>query len=122
MNKAMLAATRVTAAAVPVLGLAVAFGSGTAQAAPQDCVITRDLVSASAICNDVDAPPGREYTVVTECWGLAGIPNAWPFMGIGPYRGSWGGSFGPAGQGSSSCLGPASVGTLTNAYVAVYRE
>ncbi|MEU0540346.1 hypothetical protein ABZ319_10780 [Nocardia sp. NPDC005978] len=122
MKERMVAAARVTAAAVPVLGLAAVFGSGTAQAAPEDCVITRDLISASATCSDVDAPPGREYTVVVECWGLAGIPNAWPLMGIGPYRGSWGGSFGPAGQGASSCLGPASVGGVTNAYVRVYRE
>ncbi|MEU8895691.1 hypothetical protein [Nocardia sp. NPDC048505] len=113
---------RVGVAAASVLGFAAVIGTGTAQAAPQDCTVTRDLVSATAQCHDTDAPAGREYTVVTECWGLHGVPNAWPLMAIGPYRGSWGGWFAPDGRGSSSCLGPASVGTLTNAYVAIYRD
>lgn len=122
MKKTMVATARVTVAAASVLGFAAVVGAGTAQAAPQDCVITRDLVSATATCHDDDAPAGREYTVVVECWGLAGVPNAFPLMAIGPYRGSWGGSFSPAGQGSASCLGPTSIGTATNAYVAIYRN
>ncbi|WP_433661268.1 hypothetical protein ACQPW1_03090 [Nocardia sp. CA-128927] len=122
MRNSMIAAGRVTAAAVTVLGFAAVVGSGTAQAAPQDCVVTRDLVSATATCHDNDAPPGREYTLVVECFGLAGVPNAFPLMAIGPYRGSWGGSFSPSGQGSASCLGPTSIGTATNAYVAIYRD
>ncbi|WP_245717724.1 hypothetical protein [Nocardia jejuensis] len=114
--------TIAVAAALPMLSFAAVVGAGTAEAAPQDCTINRTLIDASATCYDTDAPAGREYTVVVECWGLAGVPNAWPLMAIGPYRGSWGGSFGPAGQGSSSCIGPSSVGTVTNAYVRVYRE
>lgn len=60
--------------------------------------------------------------MVTECFGLHFVPNMFPIMAIGPYRGSWGGSFSPVGQGSSSCLDGTSLGTLTNAYVSVYVE
>ena len=115
-------AARVTAAAVLGLGSAAVIGAGTAQAAPQDCTVTRDLIGASATCHDDDAPPGREYTLVVECFGLAPIPNFFPFMAIGPYRGSWGGSFSPSGGGTASCLAPLSLGTTTNAYVSVYRD
>ncbi|MEU1999502.1 hypothetical protein ABZ511_34160 [Nocardia gamkensis] len=122
MSSTTIAAARVAAAAVSVLGFATVIGSGTAQAAPQDCVVTRDLFNASATCHDEDAPPGREYTLVVECVGLHGVPNAFPLMAIGPYRGSWSGSFSPSGQGTASCLGPTSIGTTTNAYVAIYRD
>jgi hypothetical protein len=122
MSSTTIAAARVTAAAVSVLGFATVIGSGTAQAAPQDCVVTRDLFTATATCHDEDAPPGREYTLVVECVGLHGVPNAFPLMAIGPYRGSWSGSFSPSGQGTASCLGPTSIGTTTNAYVAIYRD
>lgn len=122
MKRTVAIAVRATAAAVLGLSVAAVVGSGTAQAAPQDCVIARDLISATATCHDNDAPPGREYSLVVECVGLSGVPNAFPLMAIGPYRGSWSGSFSPAGQGTASCLGPLSVGTLTNAYVAIYRH
>lgn len=122
MSSTTIAAARVTAAAVSVLGFATVIGSGTAQAAPQDCVVTRDLFTATATCHDEDAPPGREYTLVVECVGLHGVPNAFPLMAIGSYRGSWSGSFSPSGQGTASCLGPTSIGTTTNAYVAIYRD
>ncbi|MEU5763936.1 hypothetical protein [Nocardia sp. NPDC047648] len=122
MSSTTIAAARVAAAAVSVLGFATVIGSGAAQAAPQDCVVTRDLFNATATCHDEDAPPGREYTLVVECVGLHGVPNAFPLMAIGPYRGSWSGSFSPSGQGTASCLGPTSIGTTTNAYVAIYRD
>ncbi|MFI5777479.1 hypothetical protein [Nocardia sp. NPDC051570] len=121
MRKMTTVAARVTVAAVSTLGLAAAIGSGTAQATPQDCVVTRDLISAKATCHDNDAPVGREYALIIECVGLHGIPNAFPFMDIGPYEGSWSGSFSPSGQGTASCLGPTSIGTATNAHVAIYR-
>ncbi|WP_052372634.1 hypothetical protein [Nocardia otitidiscaviarum] len=108
--------------AASVLGCAAVFGVGTAHAAPEDCTVTRDLFSASAACHDADAPAGREYSLVVECFGLAPIPNAFPLMAIGPYQGSWSGSFSPSGGGTSSCLGPLSVGTVTNAYVRIYRD
>ncbi|QIS11380.1 hypothetical protein [Nocardia arthritidis] len=122
MRKPTIAAARVAVGAVSVLGFAAVIGSGTAEAAPQDCVVTRDLFGATATCHDTDAPAGREYALIVECVGLHGIPNAFPLMAIGPYEGSWSGSFAPTGQGTASCLGPTSIGTATNAYVAIYRN
>ncbi|MBF6173360.1 hypothetical protein IU476_17990 [Nocardia blacklockiae] len=104
------------------MGCVAVFGVGTANAAPEDCTVTRDLVGATATCHDVDFPPGREYSLVVECFGVAPVPFAFPLVQVGPYRGSWSGSFSPSGGGSASCLGPMSIGTATNAYVRVYRE
>ncbi|BCK52999.1 hypothetical protein [Nocardia wallacei] len=117
-----VAATRITVAAASVLGCVAVFGAGTANAAPEDCTVTRDLVGATAACHDVDAPAGREYSLVVECFGLAPVPFAFPLVTVGPYRGSWSGSFSPSGGGSASCLGPMSIGTVTNAYVRIYRD
>ncbi|MFB7717838.1 MULTISPECIES: hypothetical protein [unclassified Nocardia] len=122
MRKSIVVSTRVLAAATVGLGFAAVIGSGTAQAAPQDCQITRDLTGATAICHDDDAPAGREYALIVDCFGLHGVPNAFPLMAIGPYSGSWSGSFSPSGQGTASCLGPYSVGTATGAHVAIYRD
>ncbi|KAF0836577.1 hypothetical protein [Nocardia caishijiensis] len=122
MRKSVVAAVRLTVAAASVMGFSAMVGSGVAQAGPQDCVVSRDLVGASVSCHDTGAPASREYSLVVECWGLAGIPNAFPLMGIGPYQGSWSGAISPTGQGSASCIGPYSIGTATNAYVLTYRE
>ncbi|WP_245677044.1 hypothetical protein [Nocardia acidivorans] len=122
MRKSLIATARVTSAAVVGLGFAAVIGSGTAQAAPEDCVITRDLTGATASCHDDDAPAGREYALIVDCWGLHGVPNAFPLMAVGPYSGSWSGSFSPSGTGAASCLGPFSVGTATGAHVAIYRD
>ncbi|MEV0248854.1 hypothetical protein AB0H76_19785 [Nocardia sp. NPDC050712] len=122
MTSPLVATARVTTAAILGLGVSAVIGSGAAQAAPQDCTVTRDLISASATCHDTDAPAGREYYLVVECFGLHGIPNAFPLMAIGPYKGSWSGSFSPSGQGNASCMGSYSVGTTTGAYVTIYRD
>jgi hypothetical protein len=122
MRKTIATAARVTIAAVSGLGFAAVIGAGAAQAAPQDCAITRDLTSATATCHDNGAPAGREYALIVECFGLHGVPNAFPLMAIGPYNGSWSGSFSPSGHGTASCLGPLSAGTATNAHVAIYRN
>ncbi|MET8797575.1 hypothetical protein ABZV91_14200 [Nocardia sp. NPDC004568] len=118
----MTITARIAAAAALVSGFTAVLGAGAAHAAPQDCVVTRDLVGATATCHDGDAPAGREYALIVECFGLHGIPNAFPLMAIGPYQGSWSGSFAPSGQGSASCLGPMSIGTTTNAHVTIYRD
>ncbi|WP_245669416.1 hypothetical protein [Nocardia speluncae] len=121
MKRTTMVAARALVTAVAVSGFATVLGTGSAQAAPQDCAVTRDLVGASATCFD-DGPAGREYALIVECFGLHGVPNAFPLMAIGPYQGSWSGSFGPSGNGTASCLGPMSVGTATNAYVKIYRD
>ncbi|WP_085995209.1 hypothetical protein [Nocardia paucivorans] len=113
--------TRTLVAAAVVAGFATVLGAGAAHAAPQDCAVTRDLVGATATCHD-DGPAGREYTLIVECFGLHGVPNAFPLMAIGPYQGSWSGSFGPSGRGTASCASPMSIGAVTNAYVTVYRD
>lgn len=115
-------AARVAIAALSSLGFAAMIGSGSAQAAPQDCTITRDLISATATCHDNGAPAGREYSLIVDCVGLHPVPNAFPLMAIGPYNGSWSGSFSPSGHGTASCLGPLSVGTATGAHAAIYRN
>lgn len=122
MRRTTTAAARIILAAASASAFATVLGSGTAQAAPQDCVTTRDLVSATATCHDNDAPVGREYALIVECFGLHGVPNAFPLMAIGPYQGSWSGSFSPSGHSTASCLGPMSIGTATNAYVKIYRD
>lgn len=122
MRRPIVATARVAAAAVLGLGVAAVAGSGTAQAAPQDCVITRDLTSATATCHDHDAPAGREYALIVDCFGLHGVPNAFPLMAFGPYSGSWSGSFSPSGHGAASCAGPFSIGTAAGAHVAIYRD
>ncbi|WP_290052560.1 hypothetical protein [Nocardia nova] len=121
MNRPTVVGARAIVAAAVVSGFATLLGSGVADAAPQDCAVSRDLFGATATCHD-DGPAGREYALIVECFGLHGIPGAFPLMAVGPYGGSWNGSFGPTGQGTASCLGPMSVGTATNAYVKIYRE
>lgn len=122
MRRTISVTARIAVAAASAAGFAAVLGAGTAHAAPQDCTVTRDLVGATARCHDGDAPAGREYALIVECFGLHGVPNAFPLMAIGPYQGSWSGSFGPSGQGTASCLGPMSIGTATNAYVMIYRD
>ncbi len=121
MKKSTIFASRIAVVAASVAAFPTVLGSAAAQAAPQDCVVTRDLVGATATCHD-DAPAGREYALTIECFGLHGVPNAFPLMAVGPYRGSWSGSFSPSGTGTASCLGPMSVGTATNAQVVIYRD
>lgn len=126
MRDTILAAARVATVAVSGLAFATIIGSGTAQADPQDCAIGRDAFSATATCNDTDAPPGREYVLITECWGLHGIPNAFPFYSIGPYSQSTR-SFVPTGRDTGGCgtsWGAPSwnVGVITDAHVEIYRQ
>jgi uncharacterized oxidoreductase len=47
-----------------------------------------DYFSAAVTCHDTGAPPRREYNLSIECWGLHGIPNAFPFYATGPYSAS----------------------------------
>lgn len=114
--------TGVVLAAASGLVFATVVGAGTAQAAPEDCAVTLELTGASAVCNDTDAPEGREYTVKVDCVGIYGMPYQFPFVGVGPYPGGWGGWFVPTGQGSASCISPLGAGIATGAHVAIYVE
>ncbi|MCJ0903655.1 hypothetical protein [Rhodococcus sp. ARC_M6] len=125
MRSTVIGATR-TATVVSGLAFAAIVGSGTAQADAQDCVIQRDVFSAAATCHDADASPGREYVLIVECWGVHGIPNAFPLYAIGPYSQS-SRSFVPTGQGAGGCStnwGAPSLnaGVIVNARVEIYRQ
>lgn len=122
MTRTAVAAARIVLAAVSVAAFTTLIGAGAADAAPQDCTVTRDLISATATCHDHNEPAGREYSLVVECYGLHTQPFAFPLPAFGHYQGSWSGSFSPSGHGSASCLTPITIGTSTNAYVRIYRE
>lgn len=126
MRSTISAVARVTTVVVSGLAFATIVGSGIAQAAPRDCTIQRDAFAASGTCHDNDAPPGREYFLSIDCWGLHGIPNAFPFYAVGPYTASTR-SFLPTDRASANCStswgAPAlNVGVVTNAHVEIYRQ
>ncbi|PTR30563.1 hypothetical protein C8K36_102414 [Rhodococcus sp. OK519] len=126
MRNTLLATARVTAVVVSGLACATFIGSGAAQADPADCGVRWDPFNATATCHDIDAPPGREYVLIVDCWGLHGIPNAFPFYAIGPYTQS-SRSFVPTGEAAGACgtnWGAPSLnaGVITNAHVEIYRH
>lgn len=125
MKSTIRSTARITAI-VSGLAFATIVGSSTAHADPQDCTIQRDAFNATATCHDADAPPGREYALIVDCWGLHGIPNAFPLYAVGPYSQS-SPSFVPTGQASGTCgtnWGAPSynLGVITGAHVDVYRQ
>ncbi|MFD4466669.1 hypothetical protein ACFWPA_00065 [Rhodococcus sp. NPDC058505] len=125
MGSTLLAAARATAVAVSGLAFVGVVGSGTAQADPAPCVVQWDAFTAAATCHDTGAPPGREYALVVDCWGLHGIPNAFPLYAIGPYSQS-SPSFAPTGQATGACgtnwgAPSMNLGVITGAHVATYR-
>ncbi|MFD6393184.1 hypothetical protein ACWF9G_00230 [Nocardia sp. NPDC055029] len=118
MKQAIVAAARVAAAGFSGIAAVAIIGSGSAQAAPQDCVVQRDLFGASATC-----PPGGgdNYVLKVECVGLY-ANGPFPLYGIGPYS-ALSYPFAPAGQRvSTGCtgMGPGVVAVATNAYVIYY--
>lgn len=126
MTNKIFAAARVMTAVVSGVAFAAIIGSGTAGADPGDCVIQRDLFGATAACHDAAAPAGREYVLVVDCWGLHGIPNAFPLYAIGPYSQS-SRSFAPTGGSEGGCstnwgAPTLNAGVITNAHVEIYRR
>ena len=126
MKRRILAAARVGTVIVSGLAFATIAGTGVADAAPQDCLIARNAFSATATCQDADAPAGREYTLVVDCWGLHFIPDRFPFAEVGPYSTGtrW---FVPTGQATGNCSeswggSPMSIGVVTGAHVEIYRQ
>ncbi|MFQ6398173.1 hypothetical protein ACLMAJ_32625 [Nocardia sp. KC 131] len=119
MTRTIAAAARVAAAGVFGLGFVAIVGSGAAQAAPQDCVVERDLVGASATCQ----PDGGEnYVLHLDCFGLRST-GPFPMYGIGPYT-QLSYPFTPTGQRTTvACtgVGPGLIAVATNAYVEIYR-
>ncbi|MFC4377333.1 hypothetical protein ACFO5K_24940 [Nocardia halotolerans] len=118
MKKAIVAAARVAAAGVSGLAAVAVIGTGAAQAAPQDCVVQRDLFGASAVCQP---DGGSNYVLKVECVGLY-ASGPFPMYAVGPYH-TLSYPFTPEGQHiSAGCtgMGPGIVAVTTNAYVEVY--
>ncbi|MFC4604395.1 hypothetical protein [Rhodococcus kronopolitis] len=125
MRNTVLVAARVTAVAATGFAFATLIGSGTAQADPAECGVQWNAFNATATCHDTDAPAGREYALIVDCWGLHGIPNAFPLYAIGPYSQS-SPSIAPTGQAMGNCgtnwgAPSMNVGVITNARVEIYR-
>ncbi|MFQ6229634.1 hypothetical protein [Nocardia sp. NPDC002869] len=119
MKQKILTAARVAAAGVSGLAFVAVVGSGTAAAAPQDCVVERDLFGASATCGP---DGGSHYVLHVDCVGLY-ASGPFPLYAVGPYAAiSY--PFTPAGRRvTTGCtgMGPGVVAVATNAYVEVYR-
>ncbi|WP_282777730.1 MULTISPECIES: hypothetical protein [unclassified Nocardia] len=119
MKKAIINAARFAAAGMSGLALTAVIGSGTAHAAPQDCVVERDLLGASAICRP---DGGNNYVLRVECVGLHAA-GPFPLYAIGPYH-SLSYPFNPSGDRiTAGCMGagPGILAVTTNAYVEIYR-
>ncbi|WP_223518565.1 MULTISPECIES: hypothetical protein [Nocardia] len=119
MKKTIVAAARVAAAGVSGLAFVAIVGSGTAQAAPQDCAVQRDLSGASATCQP---DGGSNYVLHVDCVGLY-ASGPFPLYGIGPYQ-ALSYPFTPNGQRiTTGCtgMGPGVFAVATNAYVEIYR-
>ena len=131
-------AARITGTVVAGLAVAAFIGTGAAQAGgqpivqpvaqagPQNCTVHWDAFSATANCDDTGAPAGREYALIVDCWGLHGIPNAFPLYAVGPYS-QTSRSFGPTGQATGGCstnwgAPTLNAGVITNAHVEIYRQ
>ncbi|MGK8486065.1 hypothetical protein [Nocardia asiatica] len=119
MKKTIVAAARVAAAGVSGFAFVAIVGSGTAQAAPQDCVVERDLFGASATCQP---DGGSNYVLRVDCVGLY-ASGPFPLYGIGPYQ-ALSYPFTPNGQRiTTGCtgMGPGVFAVATNAYVEIFR-
>ncbi|WP_405159991.1 hypothetical protein OG203_26530 [Nocardia sp. NBC_01499] len=119
MRKTITAAARLAAAGVSGLAFVAIIGSGTAQAAPQDCAVQRDIFGATATCQP---DGGSNYVLHLDCFGLHGT-GPFPLMGVGSYK-ILSYPFTPNGQPvTAGCTGagPGLIAIATNAYVEIYR-
>ncbi|MGY2114460.1 hypothetical protein ACW9HR_11135 [Nocardia gipuzkoensis] len=123
MRRAFVAAARLGVAGASGLAFVAIAASGSAQAAPQDCVIERDVFSASAICPPDDGLGGAEYVLRVECVGVYSS-GPFPLYAVGPYT-QLSYPFIPNGQRTTTgCMnwGPGLVGVVTNTYAEIYRR
>ncbi|WP_405488890.1 hypothetical protein [Nocardia sp. NBC_00511] len=119
MRKSLSSAALIAAVGVSGFALTAVTGSGTANAAPQDCAVTRGIVDASAVC----APDGgSNYVLHLDCVGLY-ASGPFPLYAIGPYR-ILSYPFTPSGERiTAACtgMGPGILAVATNAYVEIYN-
>ncbi|MFE5283738.1 hypothetical protein ACFRAQ_02035 [Nocardia sp. NPDC056611] len=119
MGKSLGIAATVAAMSVSGLGFGAVAGSGSAQAAPQDCSVTRGVFDASAVCG---ADGGTNYVLHLDCVGLY-ASGPFPLYAVGPYK-VLSYPFTPSGQTiSAGCtgMGPGVFAVATNAYVEIYH-
>lgn len=119
MKKTIVTAARVAAAGIAGLSCTAIIGSGAAQAAPQDCVVERDLFGASAICHP---DGGSNYVLRVECVGLY-ASGPFPLYAVGPYH-TLSYPFTPSGDRiTAGCTGagPGIFAIATGAHVEVFR-
>lgn len=119
MKKSIGIAARVATVAVSGLGFAAVLGSGTAQAAPQDCQVQKGLFDASTVCQP---DGGSNYVLHLDCVGLY-ASGPFPLYAIGPYK-VLSYPFTPNGDRiTAACtgMGPGVFAVATNAYVEVYN-
>ncbi|MGW6336582.1 hypothetical protein [Nocardia rhamnosiphila] len=119
MKKTISTAARLATAGISGLAFVAVIGSGAAQAAPQDCVVERDLFGASAICRP---DGGSNYVLRVECLGLY-ANGPFPLYAVGGYH-TLSYPFTPSGERiTTGCTGagPGVVAVTTNAYVEVYQ-
>ncbi|UGT42732.1 hypothetical protein LTV02_04775 [Nocardia yamanashiensis] len=118
MSKSLVTAASVAAMSVSALGLAVV-AAPAAQAAPQDCTVSKGIFDASATC----APDGgSNYVLHLDCVGLY-ASGPFPLYAIGPYK-VLSYPFTPNGQTvNAACtgMGPGVFAVATNAYVEIYN-
>lgn len=119
MRRSLGVVARVAAASITGLGFVAVIGSGSAQAAPQDCSVTKGIFDASAVC----APDGgSNYVLHLDCVGLY-ASGPFPLYAVGPYK-VLSYPFTPSGERvSAGCtgMGPGVFAVATNAYVEIYN-
>lgn len=119
MRRPLSIAARVAAVGISGLGFAAVVGTGSAQAAPQDCTVTKGLMDASAVCGP---DGGSNYVLHLDCVGLY-ASGPFPLYAIGPYK-VLSYPFTPSGERVSvGCtgMGPGVFALATNAYVEIYN-
>ncbi|MGW4119729.1 hypothetical protein [Nocardia sp. NPDC004711] len=119
MKRSLSVAGRVAIAGISGLGFAAVVGSGTAQAAPQDCTVTKGVFDASAVCRP---DGGSNYVLHLDCVGLY-ASGPFPLYAVGPYK-VLSYPFTPSGDRiTAACTGtgPGVFAVATNAFVEIYN-
>ncbi|WP_245675985.1 hypothetical protein [Nocardia niwae] len=123
MKRSAAAVARLGVGAVSGLACVAIAGTGPAQGAPQDCVVEREIFSASATCPGDGVADGAEYVLRVECVGVYSS-GPFPLYAVGTYiQLSY--PFTPNGQRTTTgCMnwGPGLLGVVTNASVESYHR
>ncbi|MFJ4656919.1 hypothetical protein ACIP5Y_37125 [Nocardia sp. NPDC088792] len=119
MRRSSSVTAQIAAVAISGFGLAAIAGAGTAQAAPQDCAVSKGLFDASAVCQP---DGGSNYVLHLDCVGFY-ASGPFPLYSIGQYK-VLSYPFTPSGQRTTAActgMGPGVVAIATNAFVEIYN-